>query len=103
MLRKLIISVVVCAIALLCIVSGRLSAQKPAGDTQPVKQRVVYLQQNGGSHLMAGDIDVALTAEQADQVLPHYLSLGWRIARVDMTGSAGVQAEQIIGIVVLEK
>ena len=102
MLRKLNIPIIVCGIVLLCLVSGRLFAQKPEGELK-TQQKLVYLLQDGSSHLMLGEAPDGVNPQQLDQVLPQYLAQGWRIARIDMTGSAGVMPEQIIGIALLEK
>jgi len=100
MSRLRIVLVTIGAIALLS-VAYRLYAQEAIEKPLP-KQRIVYLLQSGQSHVMAGDADEALLARK-DAVLPFFLTQGWRIARIEMTASAGVNPDQVIGIAILEK
>ena len=102
MSRLRVILVTVCAIALLC-VACRLFARESPGKQSLAKQKVAYLLQDGRSHLLTGDSDGAKLEERDDAVLPRLLDEGWRIARIDMTASAGVTPDQVIGIVVLEE
>ena len=74
-----------------------------ADKTAAATQMLVSVRVDGGSFLMVGDPLRNEDKAMDGAALPALLGRGWRIVSVNMTGSAGVNAEQQSALVLLEK
>ncbi len=66
-------------------------------------QKVVRVRADGGSFLLFGDPLIGSNPALDGGALPTLLEMGWRVASVHMTASAGVNPDQHAALVVMEK